>query len=220
MKQIRGIAALEYATKNGLEFLVDEAALRDAESRIQAKPVTLLDIDSLLQTELGESYDPTKVIEGSRSFDFLLQRYGDEWIYMPLEGNHPDEEESAVLRLYRQRLSSDSPSSGGDVVDLATENPPTLSDTGFPPDADVDLLFHAAKRLVSKGLLRSVSHAASLSDDIEPNYGNTYFFVPSDVEISLLGVLCEECHAQRDPSRLDLHTECANRLRNALARGA
>jgi len=210
MKQIRGIAAVEYARKNGLEFLVDEAALRDAESRIQAKPVTLLDIDSLLQKELGESYDPTKVIEGSRSFDFLLQRYGDQWIYMPLEGNHPDEEEDAVLRIYRQRLSSDSPTSSGDIADLATETPPTLSDTGFPSDADIDLLFHAAVRLVNKGVLQS-------SDRCESNYGNAYFTLPPHVEISMNGVLCDHCQNQNSLSKLVLHTECANKLRDALA---
>jgi hypothetical protein len=130
---------------------------------------------------------------------------------MPLEGNHPDEEEDAVLRIYRQRLSSDSPSSGGDIADLATENPPTLSDTGFPPDADIDLLFHAAVRLVNKGVLQS-------SNKSESNYGNTYFTLSPQVEISLNGLLCDRCQKHSSLSKLVLHTECANKLRDALTK--
>jgi hypothetical protein len=39
------------------------------------------------------------------------------------------------------------------ISDLATEDPPKLKDTGSPKEADLDLLFHAALRLVEKGML-------------------------------------------------------------------
>jgi hypothetical protein len=145
-----------------------------------------------------------------------LDRYGDQWIYIPLEGNHPIQEEQAVLDLYRRLLTAEVPHSGGDISDLATENPPALEDTGFPKDADLDLLFHAALRLVEKGKLISIPDQLPVPDDEEPNYGNTYFLLPADLQISLSGLLCEECSASRRSSNLNLHRECAQRLSQRL----
>src|SRR6266404_697737 len=218
MKEIRGARAVDYAKRNGLDFSIDEAFMIRAESRIQDRQTTIEDLDSLLEKELGESYDPTKVIEGSRSYEFLLDRYGDGWIYVPLEGKHPLEEERAVLQLYQRNLMAETPRSGGDISDLATEDPPKLENTGFPKDADLDLLFHAALRLVKKGMLVPVADPLPLPENAEPNYGNTYFLLPTDLEVSLAGVLCDLCSKQISPLSFALHGECALRLKNELAK--
>lgn len=216
MKKITGAAAVNYANTNGLDFSIDEAFLVEAEGTIRGCPTTIEDIDSLLEEQLGEPYDPTKIIEGSTSHRFLLDRYGDQWIYVPLEGNHPLEEEQAVLQLYEHLLAAEVPRSSGDISDLATEDPPTLKDTGFPKEADLDLLFHAALRLVEKGMLISVPDSLPVPDDEEPNYGNTYFLLPPELQISLSGLLCEECTASLSSSTPNLHRQCAHRLSKRL----
>jgi hypothetical protein len=216
MKEIRGARALDYARANGLDFSIDEFFLIKAETRIQHRQTTIDDLDSLLEKELGESYDPTKVIEGSSSYEFLLNRYGDGWIYVPLEGNEPLEEERAVMQLYLRNLMAETPRSGGDISDLATENPPKLENTGFPKEADPDLLFHAAIRLVKKGVLVSVTDPVPVPESAEPNYGNTYFVLAANLEVSLNGVLCEICSEQKGLSSFALHRECARRLKDAL----
>lgn len=218
MKEIRGAEAVQYANENGLDFSIDEAFLVEAEGKIRYTPATIGDIDSLFEKELGESYDPTKVIEGSPSYKFLLDRYGDQWIYMPLEGNHPLLEEQAVLDLYQRLLTAEIPRSGGDISDLATEDPPILKDTGFPEDSHLDLLFHAALRLVEKGMLIAVPDSLPVLDDEEPNYGNTYFLLPADLQGSLSGLLCHECRDSLNCSTLNLHRQCARRLSDALKR--
>jgi hypothetical protein len=217
LKDIRGAEALKYAETNGLNYSIDERFLIRAESSMRGKPVSMNAIESLIEEEVGEPYDSTNIFPESSTFKFLLNRYGEGWIYVALEGNHPEEEEAAVLRLFRQLLNAKEPSNGGDILDLATQNPPRLRDTGFPKDADADLLFHAARRLVNLGVLESIPDPEPLPRDAEPNYGNTYFLIPTDFQLSLAGLLCQHCVTRLRATSLELHAECARRLKTALA---
>jgi hypothetical protein len=219
LKEIRGAEALKYAETNGLDFSIDEGFLIRAESSLRGEPVSMNEIEAPFEEELGESYDPTNVFQGSKSFEFLLNRYGSGWIYVAVESKHPLEEEAAVLRLFRDLLKAESPSNGGDILDLATQNPPRLRETGFPRDADVDLLFHAALRLTKKGVLESIPDPKPRHKNAEPNYGNTYFMLPTDFQISLSGLLCNHCVARVNGTSLTLHRECARRLKAAVIKG-
>jgi len=122
-----------------------------------------------------------RVLEESPIYGFFLNRYGDGWIYLPLEGNHPLEEERAVLQLFHTILAETNPRDGGDILEIASEDPPRLQDTGFPEEAEVDLLFHAARRLADKGLLEAVPNPNPRPKNFERNYGNTYFKLPANV---------------------------------------
>jgi hypothetical protein len=215
VKELRGAAAIRYAKERGLDFLIDESSLAIAEGRLQGKTVTMDDVETLFEAQLGELYDPVRIFEGTKGFHFLVDRYGDDWIYIPIEGNHPLEEEAAVLRLYGRKLNAKQPQGGGDILELASEHPPRLKDTGFPKDADPDLLFQAALRLVEKGILKSIPDRIPRQRNVERNYGNTYFFIPPDLEIPLADVLCNHCVLQTEES-LSLHGECARRLRATL----
>jgi hypothetical protein len=215
VKDIRGAAAIHYAEETGLNFSVDEDLLAKAEGALQGKKGSMDDVEAVFEEQLGESYDPTNIFEGTRGFKFLVDRYGEDWIYVPIEGNHPLDEEAAVLRLYERRLEDKAPQGGGEILDLATENPPRLKNTGFPENADLDLLFHAAQRLVGKGILKSIPDQISRHKNVGRNYGNTYFFIPPDLEISLAGVLCNHCILQTGKS-LTLHLQCARRLKAVL----
>ncbi len=104
------------------------------------------------------------------------------------------------------------------TLDLATQNPPRLRDTGFPRDADVDLLFHAAVRLVKRGILESIPDPKPRHKNAEPNYGKTLFLIPCDLQIPLPGLLCSYCLAQLNSPSLALHDECARRLKTALTK--
>jgi hypothetical protein len=130
VKELRGAVAIRYAKERGLDFLIDENSLAKAEARLQRKTVTMDDVEALFEAQLGELYDPVSIFEGTKGFHFLVDRYGDDWIYIPIEGNHPLEEEAAVLRLYRRKLNDKQPQGGGDILELATEHPPRLRDTG------------------------------------------------------------------------------------------
>jgi len=102
VRQLRGIKALEYTRARGLFFCVDEALLVESESRLRGHQVSMTKIENMLGERLGEAFDPSTVVEGSNSFDFLVERYGHEWVYVPLEGNHPAQEEQALLKLFQQ----------------------------------------------------------------------------------------------------------------------
>jgi len=216
-KEIRGIQAVEYARTRGLGFLIDEPFLTRAETTIQHRPASIDDIDILLEQQTGEEYDPTKVQEGTSTYDFFLNRYGDGWIYVPLESNHPLEDERAVLSLFHNLLTTDNPRSGGDILEIASGNPPQLQDTGFPAVADAALLFHAALRLVDKRLLEAVPDPKPLPKNAFRNYGNTYFILPTELSISLPGLLCERCLGHRISTSLKLHHMCARKLNDALS---
>lgn len=216
MIEKRGFEAVEYARTYGLGFLIDEQSLTNAESRIRGRAASINDINDLLEQETGEEYDRTRVFEGSATFRFFIDRYGDGWIYVPLEGNYPLEEEQAVLQLFNKILAGERPCSGGDIMEIASENPPQLQDTGFPPVADVDLLFHAALRLVDKGFLEAYRDPKHLQKTVSRNYGNTSFLLPANLQISLSDLLCEECTASLRSSPTNLHRQCAHRLAKRL----
>ena len=91
--------------------------------------------------------------------------------YVPLEGNHPSQEEQALLKLIQRRKTDTDPFGSGDIVDMITQEFPKLEDTGFSKSAPLNLLFHAALRLVEKGSL------ASIPD--HTYYGNTLFYLPT-----------------------------------------
>lgn len=217
MNEKRGFEAVEYAKTYGLGFLIDEDFLTTAESRIKGESASIDDINDLLEQQTGEEYDPTNVFEGSATYSFFIDRYGDGWIYVPLEGNHPLEEEQAVLQLFHNILAGEKPRSGADIMEIASEQPPQLQETGFPPVADVDLLFHAALRLVDKGFLEAVPDPKPIPKTVSRNYGNTYFRLPTKLNMSLPGILCELCLDQISSTSLKLHKICAQKLNEALS---
>lgn len=55
--------------------------------------------------------------------------------------------------MIRSLLNAKQPYCGGDISDLCHEQKTQLTDTGLPPDAVCNLLFHAALRLVNSGQL-------------------------------------------------------------------
>jgi hypothetical protein len=67
-------------------------------------------------------------------------------------------------------------------------------------------------------MLIAVPDRLPVPDDGEPNYGNTYFLLPFDYQVSLSGLLCEECKDSLNASTLNLHQECAERLSDVLKR--
>lgn len=215
LKELRGLEAAKYAEHNGVRFLIDESLLLRRESEIQGRPMTVDEIDCLIQEEIGHDYDPAEVVEGSPCYDFLLNRYGDQWIYMPLEGNHPQDEEDAVLRLFNALLDRENPISGGDAIEIAAQDPPMLQDTGFPEDANPDLVFHAARRLAEKGVLEAVTAA---SGKAQTAYGDTYFFLRTEIDLQLSGVLCDRCRKALSSRPSKLHRKCAERLSAALVK--
>lgn len=215
-KEIRGMEAVRYAEKHGIIFDDDQEFLLKAEGARMGKTITPLDIDDLFEEQLGRGYDRTDLLPGGESFDFLIGRYGDGWIYVALEGNHPEEEERAVLRLLRGLLKENDPYCGGDLLDLAAEYGAHIEDTGFPLDADTNLLFHAALRLVERGELEAVMDSSPLPDDAVRSYGNRRFFLPPDKNVSLVGLLCGRCLIELRGLSPSLHRECAARLRTAL----
>lgn len=210
MKELRGLKAVMYAEHNGLRFLIDENLLVRKESEVQGRGVSMDEIDILIEKETGQGYEPAEILKGSPGYDFLLNRYGEQWIYMPLEGNHPQDEEAAVLGLFEALLDLENPRSGGDVLEIASQNPPKLHDTGFSEDAEPDLVFHAARRLAQKGLLEAVTARPAARS----NYGNTYFFLPPDVIVP--AALCDRCRDTLNSASLKLHRKCAERLNTAL----
>jgi hypothetical protein len=50
---------------------------------------------------------------------------------VPLEGNHPEEEERIVLSMFQSFLKEREPFCGGDILDLSSTYYPQLRDTGF-----------------------------------------------------------------------------------------
>jgi hypothetical protein len=216
MKEIRGKEAVRYAEEQGLFFSIDEDYMLRAESALLGRPARLNDIDDLFEERLGTGYDPTDICPGEDNFNLLVERYGYGWICIALEGEHPEEEERVLLSMFRSQLKDQEPSCGGDVLDLATEYGPELGDTGFPGWATMNLLFHAALRLVGKGRLESVMDRVLPPENSSTSYGSRLFFVPSDAEIRFSEVLCDGCQDRASHLSLNLHSECAERLRSAL----
>lgn len=217
MKEIRGAEAVRYAEEQGISFEVDEDFLARKEAELRGRPATMDDVEEVFEQRLGRRYDPSDVFPGDEGFDFLVGRYGDGWIYVAVEGRDPEEEERAVLGMFRRLLEEPEPLCGGDVLEVAGRYGTLLKDTGFPWEAGSSLMFHAALRLVQRGELEAVTDKVPSRQDAVKSYGNRLFFVPPDVQIPVAGVLCEECRSRVGSSALSLHRECAGRLVRALA---
>lgn len=214
MKEIRGAGAVKYARENGIDFDIDEAFLERAEGEILGRPATMADVNALFEERLGSPYDPADVTPGEESFDFMVARYGDDWIYVAVEGKDPAGEEGAALRLFRRPLKEKDPRPGGDILSLYTRYSPRLKGTGLPAAADLNLLFHAALRLAGRGELVAEVEPAEGEGE---SYGNRRFLVPTDAEVSLQDALCELCLGGRGETSIRLHVECARRLRKVVA---
>jgi hypothetical protein len=217
MKEIRGMEAVRYARKQGIFFDADEDYMLRAESGTLGRHATLKDVDNLFAEKLSSCYDPTNLFPDGENFELLVKRYGDQWMYVPLEGNNPEEEERVVFHMFRGFLREDEPFCGGDILNLGSKYNPRLGDTGFPKDANPNLLFHTALRLVEKGKLEAVMDMKPLPRGVTKSYGNRLFFVPADVEISTTGILCDRCSGE-GRSFSSLHCECAARLIAVLAK--
>src|SRR5437588_4931395 len=155
-RELRGIKAASYAEEQGIFIDVDEDFLLRAEGERLGRRATEEDIDNLFVERLGRVYDATDLLPAGQGFNLLVEIYGDQWIYVALEGNDAAQEERAVLRMYRRLLREREPSCGGDLLNLAAKYGPRLRRTGFPRQADTNLLFHAALRLVGRGELEAV----------------------------------------------------------------
>jgi hypothetical protein len=221
MRELRGAQAVNYARDNGIYFDVDRDFLTRAESELTGDQASLIDIDRLLEDRLGRNFDPVEIAQGGDTFDFMVNRYGDGWIYVAMEGDDPEVEEKALLNLFRRLLKEKEPSSGGDVMEILLKyGPPRLHDNGFRREAVLNILFHAALRLSEKGLLVNVSDREPLPPGRKLSYGRRRFFIPADVQIQIEGVLCDGCRRERLTTQLSLHRECSKRLTKALLRAS
>lgn len=216
MKEIRGMDAVRYAEREGLVFNRDENYLIKAEGEILGRHASLNDVEAILNEKLGGGYGSTLHPLIDEVFNLLIERYGDDWIYIPLEGLNPKEEEDIALSLFRQPLREKVPSSWVDVSDMVTRYKPQLRNTGFPPDADLNLLFHAALRLTQQEKLESLMDKVPPPEGEAKSYGSRRFILPPDAEIYLGTLLCSRCRDEYDSAYLILHYECAGRLRKAL----
>lgn len=217
MKEIRGAEAVRYAVEMGIDFDIDEDYLAEQESLISRRRAAPAYIYRLVEKKLGVEYDPADVIPGSEVLDFLNNRYGDAWAYIALEGEDPEAEEKTTLRLFHRLLEGPKPAATADVRELFRRfGRPRLGRTGFPDEADLNLIFHAALRLVGKGALESIEDAGPLRRGRHSSYGRRRFILPPDTRVLLVGMLCEECRSRRSMTFFNLHRECARRLRRGL----
>lgn len=218
MKELRGMDAVRYAESEGISFNIDENYLIEAEGNIRGRPATRDDIEKVFDETLGSSYDPANVHYGGESFDLLIKRYGDASIYVPVEGLNPKEEEKVALDLFRQPLKKKAFSSWSNILDLVKQYSPLLINTGFSPDANLNLLFHAALRLVEQEKLESIADENPLPEEESSSYGRRRFILPPDFDIDLSTLFCGRCWDECDKAYLILHYECALRLQKALAK--
>jgi len=219
MKEIRGAAAVRYARELSVFFDIDEELLARAEGEIRERRTSMADVDTLIEEQIGLSYDPAEILPGKPIFDFLINRYGDGWIYVAQEGKDPEAEERVALRMFRRLLGEKEPVSLIDVKGLYGRYSRTrFGDTGFPRDADLNLLFHAALRLAGKGVLECVEDEEPLPAAETASYGRRRFGLPPDAEVSLVNVLCDRCRRESVNASMRLHVECARRLRRVLGK--
>ena len=221
MKEIRGARALGYARGNGIRFDIDQDYLAEAEANLRGGRASMVEVSELLEERVGRHFRADEIIAGGESFDFLINRYGDEWIYVAIEGDDPEAEERVTLRLFRRLLKEADPVSGTNAKDLLERyGRPRFGETGFAREASLNLLFHAALRLSEKGLLVEIGDPEALPAGQKASYGRRSFSLVADLEISLAGVLCASCRRERLSSFLNLHQECAKRLRKALTKAS
>jgi hypothetical protein len=219
MKEIRGAAAVRYAREWNIFFDIDEGFLAEAEEEMRERRTSIADIYALVGEQTGLSYDAAEIVPGKPIFDFLVNRYGDGWIYIAQEGKYPEAEERVALRMFRRLLGEPAPVSLIDAKGLYGRYSRTrFGDTGFPRDADLNLLFHAALRLAEKGVLEYVEDERPLTATETASYGGRRFGLPPDVEVSFVNVACERCRRELGKTPARLHGECARRLKRALGK--
>jgi hypothetical protein len=218
MKEFRGAEAVRYARENGIDFDVDWRYLAETEGEMRGEKTSIADVDRMIEDRLGRGLNLADVTGGGETFDFLVNRYGDGWIYVAVEGCDPEAEEAAALRMYRRLLEGSDPVPGSDVKSLLGRyGRPRLGDTGFQQGTALNLMFHAALRLAEKGLLESVADEDSPDAPRPSSYGRRRFLIPADVRVSFADALCEKCRREVGAARPGLHRECARRLRKVLA---
>ncbi len=179
----------------------------------------MVDVSLLLEERLGRHFQADEIAAGGEIFDFLINRYGDEWIYVAIEGDNPEAEERVTLQMFRRLLKEPEPISGSDAKGLLEKyGRPRFGETGFAREGSLNLLFHAALRLSKRGLLAEVRDPEPLPAGQIASYGLRSFSLIADLEVSIDGVLCESCRRERLSSFLNLHSECAKRLRKALTK--
>jgi hypothetical protein len=219
VKEIRGAKAVRYAGEMNIDFDIDESYLTMKESQISGKHFAPVNVYLLLDEKLGREFDPAEVVPGSEVFEFLVNRYGENWAYVALEGSSPEVEERVTLRQFRRLLEGQVPAAWADVRELFRRYwPLRLGQTGFHRDAHLNLVFHAALRLTRKGALVSREETDPPREGQQASYGRRRFMIPADVEVPLTGVLCEQCRGKHGKTILSLHPECAARLRRSLKR--
>ena len=170
MKEIRGLEAIRFADTMGLSVSVDYNFLAQRETEIQGRPVSPDDIDSIIEDAIGlhEVEHGEAVVPGTPAHEFLKERHGDQWMLLPLEGNHPEREEDEVLQSF-EAFARATNLTGGDALLIHDQYPPDFKDSGFAENASADLFFQTALRLSQKGKLRAVPHSQY--------YGNMAFYL-------------------------------------------
>jgi hypothetical protein len=221
MKEIRGAAAVRYARELNIFFNIDVEFLAQAEEEMREERISVAYVYGLIREQTGLPYDPAEIVPGRPIFDFLINRYGDGWIYVALEGKSPEVEERVALRMFRRLLEEPEPVSLIDAKGLYGRYSRTrFGDTGFPRDADLNLLFHAALRLAEKGALDCVEDEEPLPATGTASYGRRLFGLPPDVEVSFVNVACERCRRELSKTPVRLHGECARRLKRVMGKTA
>lgn len=219
MKEMRGATAVRYARELNIFFDIDRDFLTGAEEEMTESPTSMADVYTLIKERAGQDWDPAEIVPGQPVFDFLINRYGDGWIYVALEGKDPEAEERVALRMFRRLLGEPEPVALIDAKGLYWRYSRTrFGDTGFPRYADLNLLFHAALRLAEKGLLEAVEDEEPPSTTDTASYGRRRFGLPPEVEVSLVNVLCDRCRRECGNASMRLHGECARRLRRVLGK--
>jgi hypothetical protein len=219
MKETRGAAAVRYARELNIFFNIDVEFLAQAEEEMREERTSVAYVYGLIREQTGLPYDPAEIVPGKPIFDFLINRYGDGWIYVALEGRSPEAEERVALRMFRRLLEEPEPVFLIDAKGLYGRYSRTrFGDTGFPRNADLNLLFHAALRLAEKGVLEYVEDERPLTATETDSYGGRRFGLPPDVEVSLVSVLCDRCRRELGKPSVRLHGECARRLKRVLGK--
>jgi hypothetical protein len=225
MKEIRGAAAVTYARVFNIFFDIDMDFLAEAEEEMGGRQTSYVDLYELIEERTGISYRPAEIIPGNIVFDFLINRYGDGWIFVAQEGKDPDKEEMLALRMFRRLLDEPKPVFLADAKELYQRRYyrarfGNTKFTGFPQYADLNLLFHAALRLAGKGMLEVVEDEDPLQAGETASYGRRRFGILPDVEVSIVNVLCDRCRRECGQTSLSLHHECARRLSQVLRKAA
>lgn len=218
VKEIRGAAAVRYARELNIFFDIDDAFLTEAEEGMTESPTSMADIYRLVEEQTGCDWDPAEIVPARPIFDFLINRYGDGWIYVAQEGKDPEAEERVALRMFRRLLKKE-PIYLIDAKGLYVRYSRTrFGDTGFPRDADLNLLYHAALRLAGKGVLEYVEDEGPPPAAETAGYGRRLFGLPPDVQVSLVDAVCDRCQLELVKPSARLHGECVRRLRRGLGK--